>query len=61
MVESRFMKDMMSLNERLPTDVVRWSFEHGTSRDITDTVAFEKYQELAFAFSEIVLLALVIS
>ena len=32
MVESGFMKDMLTLKERLPAEVVIWSFEHSTAK-----------------------------
>jgi hypothetical protein len=60
MVESGFMKDMLTLHERLPVEVVLWSLEHRISTSVLlMAVAFEKCQNRAYIYSELVGLSFV--
>jgi len=52
MVGSGFLRDLVSLKNRLPTDMIVWFWEH---------VAFEKSEMLAHAYLEVVISSLVYS
>jgi hypothetical protein len=60
LVECGFVKDMINLNEELPSEVILWFLEHGSVVCLLlMIVAFEKSQTVARAYSEVVISALV--
>jgi hypothetical protein len=59
LVACGFVRDMLTLGETLPFEVVLWSLEHSIPVDniCLTIVAFEKSQTVAYAFSEVVIAA----
>jgi len=50
------VKDMVSLKEKIPDEIIIWAMEHriySTFIDLT-VVAFEKYQPLAYAYTDVI-------